>query len=231
MFPKLMCAVELDMRRGMRFAWLLGVAVVAGCFLTAMPAGAEGQQGQGAATLGNGDANGDDSSLPDTGQFTCRDELGNDLLAADCIDESNPCFGQDASCDTGCSPLDRFLNNGDQTVTDACTGLVWQKSVAGTARTWCGALDYCEGTLDGFAGFSDWRLPNAHELESLVHHGRYDPAIDPVFGRRGGAPTYWTSTSQQGVLAWHDLSEVGLFQTSPGEKAVALRLIRAVRGP
>ena len=48
---------------------------------------------------------GDGSFLPDTGQLTCRDEEGFDLVAMDCVDESNPCFGQDASYDTGCSPL------------------------------------------------------------------------------------------------------------------------------
>jgi hypothetical protein len=171
---------------------------------------------------------GDDSLLPDTGQLTCRDEAGNDLLAADCIDENDPCFGQDASYDTGCSPLDRFLSNGDGTVTDTCTDLVWQQFDDETPRMWCDALDYCE-TLD-LGGATDWRMPNAHELESLVHHGRYNPAIDPVFGDTPGVVTYWTSTTQQGFLAWNYISEVGLFSTGVGNKD-KLFLVRAVREP
>jgi hypothetical protein len=109
---------------------------------------------------------------------------------------------------------------------------MWQQFDDGTLRLWCDALDYCE-TLD-LGGETDWRLPNVHELQSLVHQGRYDPAIDPIFGTLSGAVgqvSYWTSTSQQGTLAWHYLSEVGFFQTGTvaAQKALASRLVRAGR--
>jgi len=174
---------------------------------------------------------GDDSRLPDTGQLSCRDEDGNPMLAADCIDPSDPCFGQDASYNTGCSPLGRFFDNGNGIVTDDCTGLQWQKTADGTARLWCDALDYCE-TLN-LGGQDDWRMPNAHELESLVHHGRYAPPIDPVFETLapGPVPTYWTSTTQQNFLAWIYLSEVGLFNTGSGDKDATPRFVRAIREP
>ena len=65
--------------------------------------------------------------------------------------------------------------SGEQVVTDAVTGLMWQKSYA-TSKTWKQALAYCESL--SYGGYSDWRLPNVQELSSLVNSARYNPASD-----------------------------------------------------
>ena len=61
-------------------------------------------------------------------------------------------------------------------VTDNLTGLVWAKNAnIGGAMAWTTAIAYCEA-LD-YGGQTDWRLPNAKELYSLIDLGRYNPAL------------------------------------------------------
>jgi hypothetical protein len=55
-----------------------------------------------------------------------------------------------------------FTDNGDGTITDAATGLMWTRSDSGTTMNWEQALSYAE-KLE-YAGHNDWRLPNAKEL-------------------------------------------------------------------
>ena len=100
-----------------------------------------------------------------------------------------------------------FVDNGDQTISDNATGLMWQKADDGTARDWEESLDYAENL--SFATYSDWRLPNAKELQSIVDYSRSpqttnSPAIDPIFstteisdpdGNTGHYPFFWTSTT------------------------------------
>jgi len=100
----------------------------------------------------------------------------------------------------------RFVDNGDGTVTDQATGLMWQQADSGKGMNWADALGYA-GTLH-VAGHADWRLPNAKELQSIVDYTRSpdatgSAAIDPVFRAstiRNEAgqvdyPSYWTSTT------------------------------------
>jgi hypothetical protein len=93
--------------------------------------------------------------------------------------------------------VNAFANNGDGTVTDAATGLMWQQSDDGTRREWAEALEYCEA-LD-LAGHDDWRLPSSKTLQSIVDYRSTSfPAIDEtVFGITKDSETldYWTSTT------------------------------------
>lgn len=107
--------------------------------------------------------------------------------------------------------VNRFTDNGDGTVTDAATGLMWVKADSGTAMTWQNALAYAEGLTT--AGHTDWRLPNVKELHSLTDYSRAPaptnataantgPAIDPVFSLTNigtaGSPDYpyvWSGTT------------------------------------
>ncbi|MDB4584270.1 DUF1566 domain-containing protein, partial [Draconibacterium sp.] len=100
-----------------------------------------------------------------------------------------------------------FVDNGNGTVSDLATGLMWQKTDDGTARDWEEALAYAENLE--LTGDNDWRLPNAKELQSIVDYIRSpqttsSPAIDPVFetteieypdGSAGHYPFFWTSTT------------------------------------
>ena len=100
----------------------------------------------------------------------------------------------------------KFADNGDGTVTDLASGLMWQKADNGTGLDWERALKYAENLTLG--GHKDWRLPNAKELQSIVDYSRspqtsHSAAIDPVFettpikdpeGNRQ-FPYFWTSTT------------------------------------
>jgi hypothetical protein len=86
----------------------------------------------------------------------------------------------------------RLVDNGDGTVTDMATGLMWQKADDGGERKYGGALMYCQ-TLD-LAGHDDWRLPRKEELANLATVGypglqRHFPDIK--------AERYWASTSDE----------------------------------
>lgn len=126
------------------------------------------------------------------------------------------------------APL-QYQDNGDGTIADLNTGLMWEKKLAATdaacinpAQTsrdlhcvnnfyvWSGngAQETIWDWLDdlnasNYAGFSDWRIPNQRELQSIVDYGRNNPAISPIFGPAfafdaGGASQYrhWSSTTR-----------------------------------
>ncbi|MEX1312088.1 MAG: DUF1566 domain-containing protein [Candidatus Sulfomarinibacteraceae bacterium] len=99
-----------------------------------------------------------------------------------------------------------LVDNGDGTVTDLATGLVWQQSDSGAGMSWEEALAYAEDLE--LAGYDDWRLPNAKELQSIVDYSRSpdttgSAAIDPVFqvteisneNLEVDDPAYWTGTT------------------------------------
>ena len=64
--------------------------------------------------------------------------------------------------------LNRLTDQGDGTVTDASTGLMWQKRDDGVGRNWRDALAYCASLT--LAGHHDWRLPHAKELHTVVDY-------------------------------------------------------------
>jgi hypothetical protein len=79
-------------------------------------------------------------------------------------------------------PNPRFADLGNGTVTDNLTGLMWTKDAnrPGTDQLWQGALDYVAGMNAGIYpnfGYTDWRLPNVNELESLIDAERSYPAL------------------------------------------------------
>ncbi len=91
-----------------------------------------------------------------------------------------------------------LVANGNGTITDQATGLMWQQTDSIETYDWAGALNYCE-TLD-FGGYTDWRLPNAKELQSIVDYTRSPQttntaAIDPIFTVTETESWYWTSTT------------------------------------
>jgi formylglycine-generating enzyme required for sulfatase activity len=89
--------------------------------------------------------------------------------------------------------LDHLLINGDGTVTDTDTGLMWQQGTSPESMTWEAALTYSEGL--SLAGYDDWRLPTLRELESIVDYGRSYPSIDTTAFPSAVSSEYWSSTA------------------------------------
>ena len=87
--------------------------------------------------------------------------------------------------------LNNFVDNGDGTVSDIATGLMWQKADDGKGRDWQEALSYAEHLQ--LAGYHDWRLPDQKELHSIVDYD-FIPAINPVFHMQDPKGWFWTST-------------------------------------
>lgn len=99
-----------------------------------------------------------------------------------------------------------YIDNGDGTVSDLSTGLMWQQADDGSERDWENALEYAENLE--LTGYDDWRLPHAKELQSIVDYSRSpqttnSAAIDPLFYTTqisdpegfNQYPYFWTSTT------------------------------------
>jgi hypothetical protein len=110
-----------------------------------------------------------------------------------------------------------FSDNGDGTVIDSATGRMWMQQDAGVAKNWEQALSYCENFE--IAGHSDWRLPQAKELQSLIDYTR-SPAttnsssIDPVFSN-----TPITNEAGEEDYGFYWTSSTHVSQTNTGESA------------
>lgn len=103
--------------------------------------------------------------------------------------------------------INSFSDNRDGTISDNATGLMWQQADDGNTRDWENALLYAEDL--SLAGYDDWRLPNAKELQSIVDYTRApgvtnSAAINPLFfattfndpdGNPGQYGYYWTGTT------------------------------------
>ncbi|MFH0730516.1 MAG: DUF1566 domain-containing protein [Pseudomonadota bacterium] len=87
----------------------------------------------------------------------------------------------------------RMIDNGDETITDSTTGLMWQKQVDETPLPWEEAIANCESMT--LATHNDWRMPNIKELYSIVDFGKYDLAIDTELFPNTGATVFWSSTT------------------------------------
>jgi len=109
--------------------------------------------------------------------------------------------GDDGDYEKGVAwPNPRFTDNGDGTVTDNLTGLMWTKDADFFGLiSWSDAITACENLEWGSNGcnlYTDWRLPNKKELDSLIDVSNYDPALP------SGHPftevqneIYWSATS------------------------------------
>ncbi len=164
----------------------------------------------------DGDGIGDacEIKFPDTGQL---------------LHYTNPPIpGEDA--DYIANPMS-FTDNGDGTVTDNNTHLMWQKIDDNVLRTKAAAKAYCEGMSLGLypGGFyPDWRLPSKKELLSIVNFGIYNPALGTSFLAVDASP-YWTDTEYKDIagMAWNLDFFMG---HEDGHDVTTTSLTRCVRG-
>jgi len=126
--------------------------------------------------------------------------------------------GDDGTVESGV-PLTspRMLDNGNGTVTDTVTGLIWMKQADCINDTWTGAIAEINSLASGQCGLTDgstagsWRMPNRHEMQSLADRAQNNQAdyFDETFvsGTVGvssqaaiftnfiASQFYWTSTT------------------------------------
>ena len=186
---------------------------------------------------------------PDTGQHGCRDVAGalttcpGTVVAPGCAPTDAYC-GQDAQYgwDTTHTPGDKYVRTNAVTtepvVLDMVTGLMWQGCVAGVTGAQCeqggpirralaDAPGYCESLAWG--GYSDWRLSDIFELESIVDAGVYLPASDATaFPQTGLAIGFWTLgyESAAGPFGWYVSSDSGMYGDLYASNLESIRCVR-----
>ena len=156
--------------------------------------------------------------LPDTGQTSSYTST----------------FGEDADYSVN-TPV--YIDNGDGTVTDTITGLMWQQRDGGE-MTVENAIIYCDTLTLG--NYSDWRLPDCHELFSILNHDRANPALDTNYFSDTNAEYWWSSerqandsnkvwaTNAGGGVGNHPKSET---ISAGGTKRFHVRAVRDVTSP
>ncbi len=181
-----------------------------------------------------GTVSGAPAPVPKTGQTTCYDSDGNVISCAG--------TGQDGDLQAGVNlPVPRFTDNGNGTVRDNATGLVWLKngSCLGNLQ-WVDALEAVNSLAEGNVACNltdqsvagDWRVPNLNELTSLLDLGTWGPALPlghPFVGFN------WSNFLTSTTLALAP-EKLWLVNMDSGEVWVANKccvngFVAAVRGP
>ena len=132
-----------------------------------------------------------------------------------------------------------YSDNGDGTVTDPTSGLIWMRCAVG--QTWNGSS--CAGIADTythdkamalegkltFAAAADWRVPSVRELLSTVDHaGEYGATVNAAVFPNSQSSHFWSSTLRIGNsgLAWFVDFNGGSTSTALRTKAYNVRLVR-----
>ena len=122
-----------------------------------------------------------------------------------------------------------FVDNHNRTITDEATGLMWQKGGSSGGMTWPEAKDYAiRLNREGFAGYSDWRIPTIEELASLLESSweNGDLFIEKVFDRK---QRYCWSQDTSGInKAWKANFHLGFIMDFPMSSINPVRLVRSL---
>ncbi len=140
---------------------------------------------------------------------------------------------------------ERFIDNGDGTVRDTQTGLMWEKKVEGSGclhcvddrYAWMEAMSEWLSEVNGFwtswtqqaglGGHSDWRIPTIVELQTILDCEAGPSCIDPVFGPT--AASYWSSSTlaTSPIFTWNAVFSDGSLAIVA--KILPYHAVRAVR--
>jgi len=186
------------------------------------------------------------TAFPATGQTTCWDpaDTSDPIATIACAGT-----GQDGEIQAGATLS--YTDNGDGTITDNNTGLMWEKKSddgtindKATSPTWADAFAVHIAGLNGgagFAGYTDWRLPNVKELQGILNFENVGPAVSSAFNTGCAASCtvltcsctseyyYWSSTTYAGYPAYAWVVSFNDGEVSVFDKTLNL-LVRAVRG-
>ena len=180
--------------------FLLLISMLFAIAATASCGGGGGDGGGGGWPSGGGGPT--SVNLPKTGQTTCYDAAGAVVACAG--------TGQDGDLQKGVAwPSPRFTDNGNGTVKDNLTGLIWLKDAnCFSTRTWAQALSDANSLANGSCGLTDgssagnWRLPNRKELRSLINYSQANSAAWLNLPAQGfsnvQADYYWSSSTYAG---------------------------------
>ena len=136
-----------------------------------------------------------------------------------------------------------YVDNGDGTVTDIRTGLMWKQCLEGQSGADCegavGKFNWDNAmkipqTLNqrgGFAGYCDWRVPTIKELESLVMHERMNPAICTEAFPNSPASGVWSCSPNimHTSFAWGVYFDYGFSYDYRRSSRYGVRLVRGGR--
>lgn len=134
-----------------------------------------------------------------------------------------------------------FTDNGDGTVSDSETGLMWDQCSWGqsgsdcsggsaSGHTWNEALNLAiTANTANHKGYNDWRLPSRTELESLVDITTFNPAIDTTAFPNTPSSWYWSSTvyTPDPAYAWGVNFDYGYTYAGGQSYDVHVRLVRS----
>jgi quinol monooxygenase YgiN len=150
--------------------------------------------------------------VPKTGQKRCWDTAGTFIQCAG--------TGQDGDAQAGAAwPSPRFVDNGNGTVTDKLTDLIWLKDADFFGEvTWEQALQKAQHLAGGSGGLNDgskagdWRLPNIREIQTVIDYGTGHPILPAGHPFKNAKMSiYWTSTTLTAAptLAWMTTLGIG----------------------
>ena len=107
--------------------------------------------------------------------------------------DSDGATGGDTVTITVNEPSTHYTDNGNGTITDDVTGLMWQKEDDDIMRIWDDSISCCNDLTLG--SYSDWRLPSITELSSIIDNSAHNPSIDTTYFPGTNAQDWWSSTT------------------------------------
>ena len=140
--------------------------------------------------------------------------------------------GDDGDLEMGVAwPSPRFTDNGNNTITDNLTGLMWEQAPADDTENWANALIEAT-TVINYGSYNDWRVPNVRELRSLFsNYAETHQATwlqDEGFNTPFPTATFFTSTTlaastEIAFFIWTSDQEVGTAGKTGGYRLIYVR--------